>query len=88
MGFIPKKKFHNLRTIHPTIAGGYGSFVVHSLVDKLHPRIDAVKARVKAAQPQLSESKFSAAAARGEEDYQGQWWKIGIPDDLRWFQMI
>lgn len=38
---------------------GYGSFVIHSLVDKLHPRIDAVKARVKAAHPQLSESKFS-----------------------------
>jgi len=37
----------------------YGSFVIHSLVDKLHPRIDAVKERVKAAHPQLQESKFS-----------------------------
>merc|ERR1712217_45951 len=37
----------------------YGSFVVQKLVDKLHPRIDAVKARVKAAHPQLQESGFS-----------------------------
>jgi len=37
----------------------YGSFMVHKLVDKLHPRIDAVKARVKAAHPQLQESGFS-----------------------------
>lgn len=37
----------------------YGSFVVHQLVDRLHPRIDSVKARVKAAHPRLQESKFS-----------------------------
>jgi len=37
----------------------YGSFVVHHLVDRLHPRIAAVKARVKAAHPQLQESGFS-----------------------------
>ena len=49
----------------PLPNGGSGSFVIHSLVDKLHPRIDAVKARVKAAQPQLSESKFSAPLRGG-----------------------
>lgn len=37
----------------------YGSFVVHQLVDRLHPRIDSVKARVKAAHPQLQESEYS-----------------------------
>jgi hypothetical protein len=37
----------------------YGSFVVQQLVDKLHPRIDAVKARIKAARPRLQESSFS-----------------------------
>jgi len=43
-----------------SIAGTrYGSFVVQRLVDRLHPRIDTVKARVKAAHPQLQESGFS-----------------------------
>jgi pumilio RNA-binding family len=37
----------------------YGSFVVHNLVDRFHPRIDAVKARVKAAHQQLQESGYS-----------------------------
>jgi len=37
----------------------YGSYVVQRLVDRLHPRIDAVKARVKAAHPQLQGSSFS-----------------------------
>jgi len=37
----------------------YGSFVVQHLVDRFHPRIDAVKARVKAAHPKLQESTFS-----------------------------
>jgi uncharacterized membrane-anchored protein YjiN (DUF445 family) len=37
----------------------YGSFVVHLLVDRIHPRIDAVKARVKAAHPELQKSSFS-----------------------------
>eukprot|EP00435_Cladocopium_sp_Y103_P028321 s2134_g7.t1 len=54
--FLAGEGEESLETIAAT---RYGSFVVHSLVDKLHPRIDAVKARVKAAQPQLSESKFS-----------------------------
>ena len=45
-----------MTSLEETIAATrYGSFVVHSLVDKLHPRIDAVKARVKAAHPQLQE---------------------------------
>lgn len=54
--FLAGEGEESLETIAAT---RYGSFVIHSLVDKLHPRIDAVKARVKAAQPQLSESKFS-----------------------------
>lgn len=54
--FLAGEGEESLETIAAT---RYGSFVVHSLVDKLHPRIDAVKARVKAAMPQLSESKFS-----------------------------
>jgi hypothetical protein len=37
----------------------YGSFVIQHLVDKFHPRIDAVKARVKAAHSQLQQSGFS-----------------------------
>merc|ERR1719433_986200 len=37
----------------------YGSFVVQHLVDKFHPRIDAVKARVKAAHGQLQQSSYS-----------------------------
>jgi hypothetical protein len=37
----------------------YGSFVIHLLVDRIHPRIDAVKARVKAAHPELQKSSFS-----------------------------
>ena len=54
--FLAGEGESSLETIAAT---RYGSFVIHSLVDKLHPRIDAVKARVKAAHPQLSESKFS-----------------------------
>lgn len=54
--FLAGEGESSLETIAAT---RYGSFVVHSLVDKLHPRIDAVKARVKAAHPQLQESKFS-----------------------------
>ena len=44
----------------------YGSFVIHSLVDKLHPRIDAVKERVKAAHPQLQElrNRFAVSGFR------------------------
>merc|ERR1719199_305652 len=37
----------------------YGSFVIQHLVDRFHPRIDAVKARLKAARPQLQASGFS-----------------------------
>jgi hypothetical protein len=37
----------------------YGSFVIQHLVDRFHPRIDAVKARLKAARSQLQESGFS-----------------------------
>merc|ERR1719433_50268 len=37
----------------------YGSYVIRHLVDKFHPRIDAVKARVKAAHTQLQQSDFS-----------------------------
>merc|ERR1712151_9322 len=37
----------------------YGSFVIQHLVDKFHPRIDAVKARVKAAHTQLQQSSYS-----------------------------
>lgn len=54
--FLAGEGEESLETIAAT---RYGSFVIHSLVDKLHPRIDAVKARVKAASAQLSESKFS-----------------------------
>jgi len=37
----------------------YGSFVIQHLVNRFHPRIDAVKARVKAAHSQLQASGFS-----------------------------
>lgn len=37
----------------------YGSFVIQHLVDRFHPRIDAVKARVKAAHAQLAASAHS-----------------------------
>jgi len=37
----------------------YGSFVIQHLVNRFHPRIDAVKARVKAAHSQLKASGFS-----------------------------
>merc|ERR1740130_2153590 len=37
----------------------YGSFVIQHLVDRFHPRIDAVKARLKAAHSQLMASGFS-----------------------------
>lgn len=37
----------------------YGSFVVQKLLGTMHPRIVIVKARVKAARPQLQESGFS-----------------------------
>jgi hypothetical protein len=37
----------------------YGSFVIQHLVNRFHPRIDAVKARVKAAHSQLQASAFS-----------------------------
>lgn len=37
----------------------YGSFVVQRLVDRLHPRIAAVKTRIRAARPRLQESRFS-----------------------------
>jgi len=46
-------------TLESIAATRYGSFVVHHLVDRFHPRIDAVKARVKAAHSQLQESGFS-----------------------------
>lgn len=46
-------------SIETIAATRYGSFVVQKLVDKLHPRIDALKARIKAAHPQLQESGFS-----------------------------
>jgi len=37
----------------------YGSFVIQHLVDRFHPRIDAVKARLKAAHTTLQASGFS-----------------------------
>lgn len=37
----------------------YGSFVVQLLVDRLHPRIDVVKTRIRAAKSQLQASGFS-----------------------------
>jgi hypothetical protein len=37
----------------------YGSFVIQHLVDRFHPRIDAVKSRIKGAHSQLQESGFS-----------------------------
>lgn len=37
----------------------YGSFVIRHLVDRFHPRIDAVKKRIKGAHSQLQESGFS-----------------------------
>jgi hypothetical protein len=37
----------------------YGSFVIQHLVDRFHPRIDAVKARIKAARSELQASAFS-----------------------------
>jgi pumilio RNA-binding family len=37
----------------------YGSFVIQHLVDRFHPRIDAVKTRIKAAHTQLKASGFS-----------------------------
>ncbi|CAJ1390295.1 unnamed protein product [Effrenium voratum] len=54
--FLAGEGDFSLETIAAT---RYGSFVIHSLVDKLHPRIDAIKSRVKAAHPQLQQSKFS-----------------------------
>jgi hypothetical protein len=54
--FLAGEAETSLETIAAT---RYGSFVVQKLVDKLHPRIDAVKARVKAAHPRLVESIFS-----------------------------
>merc|ERR1712032_854599 len=54
--FLAGKGEMSLETIAAT---RYGSFVVHHLVDRFHPRIDAVKARVKAAHRQLQESSFS-----------------------------
>jgi len=54
--FLAGRDEMSLETIAAT---RYGSFVVHHLVDRFHPRIDAVKARVKAAHQQLQESSFS-----------------------------
>jgi len=54
--FLEGKGETSLETIAAT---RYGSFVVQHLVDRFHPRIDAVKARIKAAHSQLQSSGFS-----------------------------
>lgn len=54
--FLAGKDETSLETIAST---RYGSFVIQHLVDRIHPRIDAVKARIKAAHSQLKTSGFS-----------------------------
>jgi len=50
---------HGVLSLEAIASTRYGSFVVQRLVDRLHPRIVSVKARIKAAKPQLQESGFS-----------------------------